>query len=120
MIFVVGLMFVGLLAIGLVLMLAFRSWSMDDAEKESLLRAPQTHTVTYLVPEGVDAAVLLAALSHAGIAATTDLSGGDERLLIKCEADERTQVRQVIEAAERASLAELDLRVPPVTFDDER
>ena len=120
MIFVVGLMFVGLLAIVLVLMLAFRTWSLDDAKTEHWIHSPETHSVAYVVPEGVDPAPLMAALTHAGFTTMTDTAGGDERLLVACEEQDRARVREIIEGAERKSLAELGLQVPPVAFDDER
>lgn len=104
------------------LFLAFqlRDWGVNEARTEALLRSPETHTVAYVVPEGQDPAVLMAALARAGFTCVVDTSGGTERVLVACDEDQRGRVREVLEQVPRTNFDGAELPVGHVTFDDER
>ncbi len=72
-------------------------WAEDETGKEALLHAPDAHTVSYVVPEGEDPALVMAALTHAGFRSVEDVTGRRERVLVECEEEDRDRVRDVIE-----------------------
>lgn len=92
-----------------------------DMEKdiEDHLLDPSTQKVSYLVPDGVDAAVLTTALGSAGYSSALALVQGDEHLLVECHPDERERVREVLATISRSAYAASGLTVGAVTFDDE-
>ncbi|MGZ4428479.1 MAG: hypothetical protein ACXVXC_04560 [Nocardioidaceae bacterium] len=116
---VVGLLLVGLIVVALIVLLGLRRWTFDEARTENRLRQPGAHTLTYIVPEGQDAAVLVAALVHAGYTSVTDVYGGFERLLVACEEKDRAQVRSILEHVDRAGFAGPEMHVDHVRFQDE-
>ena len=115
MLLAVILMMVVVLAVPAFLVLTLRRWGRGEEQVEERLRAPQTHKVSYLVPEGEDPAVLRGALARAGFVTAMDTSG-DERLFVECEETERHRVREVIEEVERGSSS----TAARVLFEDER
>lgn len=78
-------------------MLGLRTWVLDEARFEKKLRAPETHTLEYEVPNGQDPALLKAALAGAHFASIARSDGGTERLTIACEEQDRSRVRDVLE-----------------------
>jgi hypothetical protein len=114
-----GMLFVGVVVVAVVLMLALRSWMLDEAQTEAGVRSPKAHRVAYVVPVGQDPAVLRAALTHAGFTTALDTERGDERLLVACDEQARVQVRSIIEHVDRAGADGPDLQVGRVTFEDE-
>lgn len=117
---VLGMLLVGALVLGLVVALALRNATLDEARTEARLRDPGTHKVSYVVPNGQDVAVLVAALAQEGFTSVGDLEGGTELLLVECEPQERTQVRGIIEHVSRTGFDGAPMQVGPVAFEDER
>lgn len=102
MIALIGILFTVVLIAGALVMLGLRRWVLDEGRTEARLRDPETHTVTYLIPNGQDPAILMGALAHAQFTTVIDSQGGSERLLVACEETDRAQVRLVIAEANRA------------------
>jgi hypothetical protein len=75
-----------------------RSWGAEEARTEARLHDPHTHTVAFAVPNGVDPAVIKAALTRAGYTSVTDRVGDAECLVVECAPHERDRVRGVIES----------------------
>ncbi len=115
-----GMVLVGFLVLGLIAMVALRSWGRNEAQTEARLRSPQTHKVAYVIPNGQDPSVVRAALAHAGFETVTDTAGGNERLLVACEESDRAQIRSIIEHVDRAGFDGPEMHVDHVRFDDER
>lgn len=116
---VIAMLLVGLLVLGLVAMLALRRWTLDEARTEKRLSLPATHKVVYDVPAGQDAAVLAAALAHAGFTARASMEQGIEKLVVECEPSDRAAVRDVIEHVDRAGFDGPKMHVAHVAFEDE-
>ena len=76
-------------------------------------------TLSYLVPDGIDASVLSSALARAGYSSALEIVGGDERLLIRCQLDDRERIRTVLEGVEHHAYDASGLRIGAVTFRDE-
>ena len=72
--------------------------------------------VVYVVPDGIDAAVVRTALDSAGFSSALDIVGGEERLLIESQADQRERVREVIASGVQSAYAHSGLRIGAVTF----
>jgi len=95
MVLAVTLLVLTVMVVPILLILALRGFGMKEVEAEEELLSPQAHTVSWLVPEGEDPALVRTRLSHAGFTSVLDHSG-DQRLVIACEPGEREQVRAVI------------------------
>jgi hypothetical protein len=118
---VFGMLVIGVLVVGLVVALMLRSVTLGEARTEKEMHAPGAHTVAYDVPNGMDAAVFMSALSSAGYQAVSDMQGGVERLLIACpEPGDRDGVRQVIEHVHKGGFEGPEVHLEHVTFEDER
>ena len=117
------------IAIYLLLVLAIVSiaiaWGLrrvvtDLDETDRSLHSPGASTVSYLVPDGQDPAVLEAALQHVGYASISDERAGRTFLVVDCQDDaDRTVVRRVIEDVHTTSFDGVPVRVGPVSFVDE-
>lgn len=101
-----------------VVALALRSWVFAEARTEARLHDPQTHTVAYAIPAGIDPVELEAALARAGFTSVLDRVGDDECVRVECTEAERGQVRSVIEGIHAGDPQALQLA--PVVFEDER
>lgn len=99
MIILVAMLAVAVIIIVTGVMLGLRTWVRDVAAVENRLRAPETHTLDYVVPNGQDPAPLRAALAEAHFTAITADEGGTEYLMIACEEQDRARVREVLEHA---------------------
>ena len=108
-----------LIAASLVLALGLRKIVFTEAHTEARLRDPHTPSLTYDVPEGVDPAVLEAALHGAGFTSVAEQSGATERLHVECDPAARTMVRNVIQTATTSRYGAAGLAVGPVVFEDE-
>jgi hypothetical protein len=116
-----GMVLIGILVVGLLVFVWLRSYGREEAATEASFRSPDMHKVAYLVPEGQDPAVLMAALTHAGFRSVTSTEGGDERLLVECEERDRDRVRGIIEDVDRAGPHGPGIPVVGhVRFEDER
>lgn len=116
----IAMFVVGFLVVGVAVIAALTSWGRDEAATEARLHSPDTHTVAYVVPDGQDPAVLMAALTHAGFVSIADIVGGTERLLVECEESDRGQVRSILEQVERRRMDGSRLPAGHVSFEDER
>lgn len=110
---------VGVVVGTIVVNVGLRNWVARQAGTEARLLSPETHTVGYVVPEGQDPAILMAAISRAGFEAIVDTSGRAERVLIACDDSDRGRVRTVLEDVHRTGFDGAAMRVGHVVFDDE-
>jgi len=104
---------------GLVVALVLRSVVMREAQTESRLHDPHTHTLAYTIPNGVEPSMVLAAVERAGFTAVVDPRGRSEHLLVGCEEADRSRLRGAIEAVPALQYDGTPLR-DPVVFVDER
>jgi hypothetical protein len=116
---VVVMVLVGLVVVGVAIMLALRTWVLEESRTEARLHRPGAHTLSYVVPNGQDPAVLMAAVRNAGLTSVVDTTGGTERILVECEEEDRARVRS---ALEHAAVPGYDghTTVAHVAFEDER
>ena len=113
------MLLVGLLAVGLVFMLALRTWTLAEGRTEARLRSPDVPTVTYAVPHGQDPAVLIAALAVEGFVSVLDIGPVRSRLLIECAEADRAKVRSIIDHVNHAGPDNVGSHPERVRFDDE-
>jgi hypothetical protein len=113
------IVFTALLILVVVAMLVLRGWGRDEARMDAVLDSPGTHTVSYLVPDGQDPAILAAALHSAGFTARAHLEGGFEVLRIACDEAERAQVRSIIEHVDRTGFDGAPMHIAHAKFVDE-
>jgi len=83
------------LVVPLLVIAMMRRFGLEEADTERTLLSPGAHTVSWLVPEGEDPALVRTRLAHEGFVSVLDRSG-DQRLVVRCEPAEREQVRAVI------------------------
>lgn len=91
--------------------------SHNEQALDAHLHDPDTPTVRWSVPEGVDPAVVAGVLVATGFPAVLETDAGSSWLRIECRADEHDAVREVIEKVYLEEYAPA-LRLPPVTFRD--
>jgi hypothetical protein len=96
-----------------------KRWVAEQAGTEARLLSPETRTVGYVVPDGQDPAVLMAAVTGAGFEAIVDTRGRAERLLVACGESDRGRVRTVLEDVHRTGFDGVAMQVDHVVFDDE-
>jgi hypothetical protein len=99
---------------------ALRRLVRDEADVERRVRAPNAHTISYAIPNGVDPAGLRGTLLGGGFASVVSTTGTHECLLVECEESDRPRLRHLIEGASETAYdgSELDLH-HPVVFQDE-
>jgi len=108
------------LVVGAVVAVVLRRVVLDDAANEQHLHTAGVHTVSFAVPNGVDAADLRAAASRGGFVSTVADSDTQQRLLVECEDSDRARLRRVLQEAHDAASHGAELHLDPVVFDDER
>jgi hypothetical protein len=112
---------IGVLVVMLVLAFALRRVTLDEGKTEERLKRPESHALTYAVPEGQDPAVLTAALAREGFTSVAELEGGVEMLLVECRHEsDRATVRSIIEHVSRTGFDGAEMHVEHVSFEDER
>jgi hypothetical protein len=111
--------FVVVIIIAAVVLVSLRRWTLDEGRAEARLRAPDTHKVVYVVPEGEDPTLVMAALMHAGFKAVVGLEEGIEQVLVECEETDRAGVRELIARVSTANSKEHGLPVTQIQFEDE-
>lgn len=118
MIAIVGILFLVVVVAVVLVMGGARRWVLNEGATEARLRDVETHTLSYVVPNGQDPITFITALAHAKFTAVTDTHGGFERLLVACEEPDRAQIRQILEEANSAVSS--GTRMPDhVRFEDE-
>jgi hypothetical protein len=99
---------------------ALRRLVRDEADVERRLSAPNVHTISYAVPNGVDPGYLRGALLGGGFASLVATTGTRECLLVECEESDRARLRRLIEGSPEATYDGSGLGLHPVVFEDER
>ena len=117
---VVAMMAVGILMLVVVIgvTVAFAEVTRRTRALEEKLHEPDVPTVRFVVPDGVDPAVVGGGLSSAGFTNVLEIEYGEEELLIECPPSEREHARAVIAEIE-GRMCQPGLPVPPVRFMDE-
>ena len=113
---IVGVVLLASVAIALLL----RSWVFAESRIEARLHDPGTRTVAYAIPNGVDPALVMAALGAGGFASILDRVGDTECLIVECDGGERARVRSVIEDIHASKYDGSALKLDHVVFEDER
>jgi hypothetical protein len=120
-----GFMLLGVVLLAVIVWFAFKAaaWAAARSEVDAHLSEPAVETLDYVVPEGQDPAVVLAALHQNGVEAAPD-SGAKQLVHVACAPTndgERERVRSIIEAINTSAI---DAGVPfdagAVRFEDER
>jgi hypothetical protein len=97
-----------------------RGWVREESRREAHLRDPDTHTVAYAIPNGVDPVTVESALARAGFTSGVDRVGMVGCVRIECNESEREQVRAVLESTSMNVYDGAQLQVRHVVFEDER
>jgi hypothetical protein len=105
-------------AIGINLYL--RNWVREESRREAHLSDPDTHTVTYAIPTGVDPVIIEAALARAGLNSGVVDVGMVECVRIECNESQREHVREVLEGIPMHAYDGSQLQAGHVVFEDER
>lgn len=108
------------LVMSAVTVLGVRSFLARESHNEAHLRDPRTPTIAYAIPNGIDPAVIKAALSTAGFTSMVDQVGDAECLRIECDPAGRERVRSVIEGVHLSDYAGSELKLGHAVFQDER
>ncbi|GAB3250959.1 hypothetical protein GCM10027448_16030 [Nocardioides dilutus] len=106
--------------VGIGIGLYLRSWLGEESRREAHLRDPNTHTVAYAIPNGVDPVTVESALARAGLNSGVDRIGMTECVVIECTESQREQVRAVIEGVPMNAYDGSQLQAGHVVFEDER
>lgn len=99
---------------------ALRRVVRDEADVERRLRDSDGHTITYVVPNGVDPGDLRGAVTRGGFSSIVATRDMHECLLVGCEEGDRARLRELIEGAHDTSYDGTELDLHPVVFEDER
>jgi hypothetical protein len=99
---------------------ALRRLVRDEADVERRLRAPDAHTISYAVPNGVDPGDLRVAATRGGFTSIVTTRGPRECLLVECNEGDRARLRHLIEGAHESAYDGSELDLHPVVFEDER
>ena len=105
---------------GIGINLYLRNWVREESRREAHLRDPDTHTVAYAIPNGVDPATIESALARAGLTSGVDRVGMVECVRIECNESQREQVRSVLEGIQMNAYDGSQLQARQVVFEDER
>jgi hypothetical protein len=108
------------LIVGIGINLYLRNYVREESQREAHLRDPDTPTVAYAIPNGVDPATIVSALARAGFASGFDRVGMVECARIECKESQREQVRAVLEGIPMNAYDGSQLQVRHVVFEDER
>jgi hypothetical protein len=99
---------------------ALRRLVRDEADVERRLRAPDAHTVSYIVPNGVDPGDLRGAVLRGGFSSTVATADTHACLLVECGEGARDRIRRLIEGVHETAYDGSELDLHPVVFEDER
>ena len=84
-----------LMVVPLLLLRTMGRFGKEQAATERILLSPQAHTMSWIVPDGEDPALVRTRLAHAGFTSVLD-RGGDQRLVVQCRTTDRERVREII------------------------
>ncbi len=119
MIIPVAVLVVVLLFVGWLVRAGWKRARLDE-DRHRILEVGALPTLEYVVPDGQDPIVVIAALKHAGLETTRDSDAGEQRLLIACtEGVSRERVRAAIETADRTAIQDGAPMHRQVRFADE-
>ena len=113
---VVGTVLIGSIALAVFL----RSYGRSRARIEARVLDPNTPTVAFAIPHGVDPLVFQVGLTHAGFTSVVGRVGDAECVIVECGPSGRTAVRGVLEAAHANAYDGTELKLDHVVFEDER
>jgi hypothetical protein len=120
-----GFMLLGLVLVAVLVWFAFRAsrWAAARTEVDAHLGEPVVETLDYVVPEGQDPAVVVAALHENGVEAAPDI-GAKQLVHVACaptDNGERERVRSIIETVKTSGIdAGAPFDAGAVRFEDER
>jgi hypothetical protein len=97
-----------------------RGWVREESRREAHLRDPDTHTVAYGIPAGVDPVAVEVALARAGFTSGAARIGMVECVRIECQESQREQVRGILEGIRMNAYDGSQLQAGHVVFEDER
>jgi hypothetical protein len=97
-----------------------RRWVREESRREAHLRDPNTHTVAYAIPNGVDPVTVESALARAGLTSGVDRVDMVECVRIECSESQREQVRGVLEGMPLSAYDGSRVQARQVVFQDER
>ncbi len=106
------------LVVPLLLILVLRGFGMEQSDTEQALLSPEAHTVSWVVPDGDDPALVRTRLAHAGFTSVLDHSG-DQRLVVRCASADRERVREIIARTEHVTFDGQGLGPSQLRFDDD-
>ena len=113
------LLFVMLIA-GIGINLYLRSWVREESRREAHLRDPDTHTIAYAIPNGVDPATIESALARAALNSGVDRVGMVHCVRIECNDSQREKARGVLEGIRMNVYDGSQFQAGHVVFEDER
>ena len=117
-----GFMLLGIVLVAVLVWFAVQAtrWAAARSQVDHDLARPGVETLDYVVPEGQDPAVVVAALQENGLEAAPDI-GAKQRVHVAARGHEREHVRSIIESVETSAIQD-GAPVPPVVvrFEDER
>lgn len=97
-----------------------RGWMGEESRFEAHLHSPETHTLTYAIPNGVDPVVVKVALTRAGFDSAIEAAGTTQAVRVECAEAQRALVRHVLEEVHLPPDSGSDLTVRQIVFEDER
>ncbi|GAB3016490.1 hypothetical protein GCM10011376_03950 [Nocardioides flavus (ex Wang et al. 2016)] len=106
----------GTIAINLYL----RGWVREESQREAHLRDPNTHTLAFAIPTGVDPVRPETALALAGFNSGHDRVGMVECIRIEADDSQRDRVRGILDDVFRTEYDSSVLPSGHVVFEDER
>ncbi len=113
------LLFVMLIA-GIGINLYLRTWVREESRREAHLRDPDTHTIAYAIPNGVDPATIESALARADLISGVDRVGMVHCVRIECNDSQREKARGVLEGIRMNVYDGSQFQAGHVVFEDER
>jgi hypothetical protein len=105
---------------GIGINLYLRNWVREESRREAHLKDPDTHTVAYAIPNGVDPVTVGSALARAGFTAGVDRVGMVECVRIECNDSQRERARGALEGIRMNAYDGSQLQAGHVVFEDER
>ena len=105
---------------GIAINLYLRSYVREESRREAHLTDPDTHTVAYAIPNGVDPATILSALARAGLTSGVDRVGMVHCVRVECNDSQREKARGVLEGIRMNVYDGSQFQAGHVVFEDER